>query len=220
MLSRNNNSGSHATEVRTQGVAVDDSGTVYVAQWESHHNDQDRTDLYVSSYDGSSFTNLGGAVTDDYDYNNLCKPSMVVLSGNLYIAYTQANNTDNTKHVYVKRYNAGSWDLVGSGPVTAYTASAHYDSSNPDLIAADGTLYIAWAEEDQWDGPFIFVAFYDTGSSDWVLYGEQLNTDTGNAALDPSLAYHDDVVDYLYVAFEENTDGHPHIFVKRKQMVP
>ena len=108
---------------------------------------------------------------------------------------------------------------VGSGPVTAFNATDHYDSGNPHLAVADGVLYVAWDESDQYDGPFIYVAYYDAGTSDWVLFGNQLNTDLGNEALDPSLAY-DSVSGYLYVAFEENTDGWPHIFVKRKRHIP
>lgn len=42
-------------------------------------------------------------------------------------------------------------------------------------------------------GPLIYVAYYDTGLSDWVIDGSQLNVDSANAALDPGLAYHDDL---------------------------
>ena len=218
-LSRNDVSASYYTDVRTVGIAVDNAGCSYVAQWESDATDQDRTDLYVTRYCGSSFTNYGVAVTDDYDYNNLSKPSMVIMGGELYIAYTRANDTDNTQHVYVKKYQGGAWVTVGSGPVSAFSASDHYDSGNPQLAVADGVLYVAWDETDQYDGPFIYVAYYDTAAADWVLFGDQLNMNTANEAQDPSLAY-DAATGYLYVAFEENTDGWPHIFVKRKRHIP
>ncbi len=219
VLSRNDVVDLYDTSVRTVGVAVDSSGTVYAAQWESHQTDQDRTDLYVTTYNGTTFTPLGGVVTLDFDVNNLSKPSMAFLGSDVYIAYTFANNVDYTKDVYVRRYNSGggTWDLVGVGPVSAFGGN-HYDSANPDLIAAGGTLYLAWEESDLWDGPFIYVARWDSGGSQWVLDGDKLNVDTANQAMDPSLAFHDSTVDYLYVAFEENTDGWPHIFVKRKQL--
>lgn len=86
-------------------VAVHGSYT-YLAQWESHHSDSSRTDLYVSRYNGSSFTFLGTSLGADYDYNNLCVPSLDVDgSGDLYVAFTLANSSDYTKHVYVYRYD-------------------------------------------------------------------------------------------------------------------
>ncbi len=144
---------------------------------------------------------------------------MVMFGGELYIAYTRANPSDYTKHVYVKRYSGGAWLTVGSGAVSAYSSSDHYDSESPDLVVANGKLYIAWAESDQYDGPFVYVAYYDSGTSDWVIDGNKLNVDTSNTAHDPSLAWNSSD-GYLYVAFAEYTDGHPHIFVKRKDLTP
>jgi hypothetical protein len=218
-IDRNTSSGSYATDVRTVGVMQESGGCAYVAQWESHHNEQDQTDLYVSYTCGSSATALGGAVTDDWDYNHLSKPSLAWYDGKLHIAYTRANESDYTKHLYVKSYSGGSWSIVGGGAVSAFSAADHYDSANPDLIVADGTLYVAWEESDQYDGPFIYVAYYDPGTSAWVIDGAQLNVDTGRQAGDPSLAYNTND-GYLYVAFEENVSGDSEIFVKRKRHIP
>lgn len=218
-IDRNSSAGSYSTDVRTVGVLQDSGGCAYVAQWESHHNEQDQTDLYVSYTCGSSATALGGAVTDDWDYNNLSKPSMAWYDGKLHIAYTRANETDYTKQVYVKSYSGGTWTTVGGGPVSAFSAADHYDSANPDLIVADGTLYVAWEESDQFDGPFIYVAYYNPSTTAWVIDGDQLNVNTAYAAQDPSLGYNASD-GYLYVTFEENTDGWPHIFVKRKRHIP
>lgn len=218
-LSRNDNAGSYSTDVRTVGVIRDAAGCAYLAQWESHQTEQDQTDLYVSKTCGAGYTTLGGAVTDDWDYNNLSKPSMALLGNQIYIAYTRANQTDNTQHVYVKYFNGTAWVMVGSDPLSAYSAADHYDSGNPDLIVADGTLYAAWEESNQTDGPFIFTAHYDGAASAWVVETTPLNISAANAAQDPSLAYN--ATDgYLYAAFEENTDGWPHIFVKRKRHIP
>jgi hypothetical protein len=63
------------------------------------------------------------------------------------------------------------------------------------------------------------VAFYNPTTSAWVIDGDQLNVNTAYAAQDPSLGYNASD-GYLYVAFEENTDGWPHIFVKRKRHIP
>jgi hypothetical protein len=218
-LSRNNIVGDYGTDVRSVGVATNSSGTVYVALWETHHQDQDRTDLYVSRYSSGVFTPLGGAISDDYDVNNLSKPSMAFIGSDLYIAYTKANDTDYTKHVYVQKYDGGTWSQVGSGPISAYSDSDHYDSGHPDLISVGNNLYLAWNETDQYDGPFIYVARLTTPGNTWEIIGDKVNVDQGRDALDPSLAY-ESTEPALYVAFEENVAGWHQIFVKRMSLSP
>ena len=175
--------------------------------------------MYVTRYSGGTFTPLGASLGQDYDSNNLCVPSVAVdASGNVYVAFTLANSSDYTRHVYVYRYD-GSWTLMGGGPLSAYDPADHYDSANPDLLVVGSTLYTAWEESDQYDGPFIYVARWDETGGAWVIDGNKLNTNLMNAAADPDLAY--SVSDgCLYVAFEENTDGWYHIFVKRKLLSP
>jgi hypothetical protein len=80
---------------------------------------------------------------------------------------------------------------------------------------ANGTLYLAWEEGDQYDGPFIFVARWNETSSAWLMDGDKLNVDIARTAHDPSLAYSSGD-NTLYVAFEEYVSGWPEIFVKRK----
>jgi hypothetical protein len=216
ILSRNDTAGGYTTAVRTVGLEVD-GATAYLAQWESDAVDQDRTDLYVTRWDGAAFTPLGGSVVDDYDYNNLCVPSLVVLGGELYVAFSQANPTNYTRHVYVAHWTGSAWERLGGGPVSAFTATEHFDSANPDLAVVEGALWVAWEETDQATGTYIFVARWDVPTSSWAMEGDRLNVDPANAAQDPSVAY--SVTDTtVYVAFEENTDGWPHIFVKRRRV--
>lgn len=200
-------------DVRTAGITADSSGNVYLAQWEQNGSVMDRTDLYVTKYNGS-FSALGGSISADYDSNNLSVPSLALMGSDVYVAYSEANATDYTRHIYVKKYSSGSWTTVGGGPVSAFSGS-HYDSANPDLLVVNGRLYLAWEESDQYDGPFVFVAYWN-GSS-WVIDGDKLNVDLSNTSHDPSLAYSSSD-GYLYVAFEEYTDGMSHIFVKRKKV--
>ena len=90
-------------------------------------------------------------------------------------------------------------------------------SDNPDLAVVNGMLYLAWAESSQYEGPFIFVARWDSTGSQWLLDGDKLNVDLAREALDPSLAYSSGD-NTLYVAFEEYVDGWPQIFVKKKTL--
>jgi hypothetical protein len=218
-LSRNNLTGSYGTDVRSVAVTTNSSGIVYVALWESHQQEQYRTDLYVSRYSGGVFTSLGSAVSDDYDPNNLSKPSIAFIGSDLYIAYTRANETDYTRHVYVRKYDGITWATVGGGPVSAYSASDHYDSGHPDLIGVGDELYLAWDEADQYDGPFIYIARLTTPGESWEIIGDKINVDQGRQALDPSLVY-DSTEPALYVAFEENVAGWPQIYVKKMSVMP
>lgn len=219
ILSRDDTNASYYTDVRTVGITSDDNNDTYLAQWEHDAVNQDLSHLYVSKYSSGVFTSLGASISDDYDSNNLSVPSMAVIGSDLYITYTEANASDYTQHVYVKKYSAGVWTTVGGGPVSAFSASEHYDSGNPDLLAVNDTLYLAWEESDQFTGPFIFVAYWDDVNTQWVIDGNKLNVDVARDALDPSLAYSSSDTT-LYVAFEEFVDGWAQIFVKRKVINP
>ena len=117
-----------------------DGATAYLAQWESGAVDQDRTDPYVTRWDGATFTPLGTSLADDYDSNNLSVPSLAVLNGELYVAFSQANSIDFTKHVYVAHWTGTAWQRLGTGPVSAFTAAEHFDSADPDLAVVEGAL--------------------------------------------------------------------------------
>ncbi len=216
LLSRNNTAGDYCTDAYTVGAAAAPNGDVIVAHWEAHHTDQSRSDLFVTRYSGGAFSNLGGVISPDWDSNNLPVPALAATDTEVYLAYTAANATDYTRHAYVEKYD-GSWAQLGGGPLSAFSASDHYNSVNADVILIDGVPYAAWAESDQYSGDWIFVAHWDQGAGEWVPDGEKLNTDPQNSADNPSLAF-SPTDGYLYVAFEENTDGYPHIFVKRKQI--
>ena len=144
---------------------------------------------------------------------------MAFIGSDLYIAYTRANETDYTRHVYVRKYDGITWTTVGGGPVSAYSASEHYDSGHPDLIAVGDDLYLAWDEADQYDGPFIYIARLTTPGDSWEIIGDKINVDQGREALDPSLEY-DSTEPALYVAFEENVAGWPQIYVKKMSLMP
>ncbi|MBW2283890.1 MAG: hypothetical protein JRF65_04730 [Deltaproteobacteria bacterium] len=214
-LSRNNTSGPYSTHVEVTGITVNDSGTAaYVAQWEHHPSEMWQSDLYVTQFSGGGFTNLGGAIAVDHDSNNLTAPSLALIGGNIYVAYTAANNTDYTKHVYVKRWDGSAWSTVGGGPVSAFSSADHYDSSSPNLLAVGNDLFLAWDESDTY-GPYaVFVAYWDGTAGSWQMASEAITVPSAGDSIDPSLAYLASE-DTIYIAFSANTDGWHHIFVKK-----
>lgn len=218
-LSRNNNVGDYSTEVRALGVLADGSGNSYLAQWEQNEIDQYRTDLYVTRYNGV-FTQMGGAISDNYDSNTLSAPSLALNATVLYVAYARANSQDYTRHIYVNRYDGG-WTVLGGGPVSAFPqtngVTDHYDSANPNLLVANGSLYLTWEESNIYEGAFIYVARWDESMGEWLIIGERLNVDQGRTAQDPSLAYSAGDGS-LYVAFEEMVSGWPQVFVRKTQL--
>jgi hypothetical protein len=216
-LSRNDDSGSYATNVYCAGIHAEPFVN-FVAHWEQHHDEAWRSDLYVTAFAGG-FTNLGDDIASDYDKNNLSVPSITWDGSDVYVAYSAANDSDYTRHVYVQVWDGSSWSILGGGPVSAYSSSDHYDSGNPDLELVSGDLYVTWDESNQTGVPSIFVARWDPGSGSWVLEGEVLNTDPASTALDPNLAY-SGTDRYLYVAFEQLVSGAYHIFVKRIYVEP
>ena len=218
MLNRNPIDGDYYTSARTVGIATGPTGDAIIGHWEQHHTDQDRTDLYVTQYSNGIFTDLGGVITPDWDSNNIPVPVLAANISGVYVAYTATNSeTDDTRHAWVQKYDGG-WAPLGGGPLTAFGAPDHYNTVEIDLILIDGVPYAAWAESDQYTGNWIYVAHWDAAGGAWVMDGEKLNTGEQTSADDPSLAFSRSD-GYLYVAFEENTDGHPHIFVKRKLIV-
>ncbi len=211
-LSRNETLAAYETFVRSAEVCVAGNDR-FVAQWEHDASDQARTDLYVNRYDGSNWNDVGGILDSDFDANGLSKPALAMFGGELHVAYTTTPSGGTTRHVYVMKRSGGVWTNVGGGPVSALAAN-HYDSANPDLLVANGSLYVAWEESDLFAGPFVFVARLDTAGTAWVVDGDKLNVDAARQAGDPSLGTSGN---FLYVAFEELTDGFTHIFVKRRQ---
>jgi hypothetical protein len=119
----------------------------------------------------------------------------------------------------VKKYDGGTWVLVGGGAVSAYTETEHYSSNHPDLLEVGNDLLVAWQESDQYEGPFIYVAKLSASGTEWQIIGSKLNVDPAREALDPSLAY-DTAGQTLYIAFEEYVSGWPQIFVKSRLLTP
>jgi hypothetical protein len=214
-LSRNNASGAYATNAEVAGITVNASGTTTtIAQWENHPSEMWRSDLYVTQYSGGAFANLGGSIATDYDPDNLSPPSLALKDGDLYVAYSAANSTDYTRHVYVKRYHGATWTTLGGGPVSAFGGAEHYDSSNPDLLLIEGVLFLAWDETDTYGPWAVHVAYWDEASGAWVMASDAITGPGAVDSIDPSLAYSasDDVI---YIAFSALTDGWHHIFVKK-----
>ncbi len=152
-------------------------------------------------------------------------------SGNTYLAHWEQHHSEQWRSdLYVTRYSGGTFTPLGA------SLGQDYDSNNlcvPSVaVDASGNVYVAFTLANSLDYTrHAYVYRYDGSwtlhlcrplgrdGGSWVIDGNKLNTNLMNAAADPDLAYC--VSDgCLYVAFEENTDGWYHIFVKRKLLSP
>ncbi|MBW2737105.1 MAG: hypothetical protein JRH20_32390, partial [Deltaproteobacteria bacterium] len=200
------------TGARNVDVIMDAQGRVYVAHFEEAEDATFTTNLVVTRYSGGGAAQLGAMIDQDQDTNNLSAPSLALsASGDLYLAWSAERAGDNARHVYVAVWT-DEWTELGGGPVTAF-GSAHFDSANPDVLLVNDIPTVAWGEANEVEGHFIFVAQFK--AEGWQIEGDRLNVQTSRSATDPTLAYSPSE-DALYVAFEENVDGYPQIFVKRR----
>lgn len=214
---RNDAVGSFPTDVLAAVVAVAPAGApAYVAHWERNESEENRSDLFVTAFDGADFAPLGGVLAENHDPDIRSLPSLVAAEGGeVYVAYPSVAAPGEASHVYVRRWSGGEWVAVGDGAVDGLDAATHRGSADPSLLVAGGDVYLAWEENDASGGSFVFVAEWDAAGGSWVVDGAPLNVDPRRPAHDPSIAY--SASDgYLYVAFEELAAGDTRIFVMRR----
>jgi hypothetical protein len=214
-LSRNNTAGDYNTDVEIVSVVADGTDA-YLATWENHETDQSRTDLYVTKWDGAAFTNLGDVIGSDHASSTLSAASMVKEGANLYLAYAAAPDEEGIKQLYVKRFDGTSWTSMGDA-IAAYEGEEHIDSSNPSLIMAGDTLYVAWDEGSNSYGDGIFAAYWDAAAETWVIDNQNrvINQNVGGNVADPSLAY-SAADEILYITFLVNKTGYDQVYVMKR----
>ncbi len=173
-------------------LAVDSSGSPVVAWEETDPNAASMKNIYVKKWNGSSWTQLGGAL-DINIADDVYQPVVAIdpTDGNPVVLWEEESGA---RKVFVKKWNGSSWTQLGNALNTDVTKDAF---TRPSIAtSSSGTIYAAW-EEFTPDKPFVgdvssvFVAQW-TGTA-WSLMGSYLSSDYINRnpvlAVDPASGY-------------------------------
>jgi hypothetical protein len=162
-------------------LALTSSGNPVVA-W--HESDGTVSNIYVQTFNGSSWVNVGnGVLSGSSETNsNAGNPSLALDSaGNPVVAWTEFDGSINK--IYVQRFNGTAWVSVGSGVLNAVGSPA----TNPSLaLNSSGNPTVAWQE-----GPFsnnsnIYVQRFN--GTTWVNVGAGVLDAASGWGVQPSLA--------------------------------
>jgi hypothetical protein len=187
-------------------IAVDNSGTIYLAWTDNREGDDDI--YFAYSNDGGNTFSINKKVTDDGTDAAQSKPSIAV---------------DNTGSIYV------AWQDEREGGFDIYFASSIDDGNtfsenvnvndNPGdglqfdpVITADssGNIYIAWRDYRDGNNDIYFTESIDSGNS--FSTNIKVNDDLVDASqLDPSIAV--DAEGMIYIAWADTRNGNSDIYL-------
>ena len=157
----------------------------------------------------------GGGISNNGGESN--QPTVAVAQdGSVYVAWS--DNSGGDEEIYVKRWNGGSWQAVGSGSASGGGISNNSGQSKwaAIAVAADGTPYVAWRDWSSGKGQ-IYVRRWN--GSQWQEVGSgsaagggisDSSADSGRA---PSIAIGLDGTPY--VAWRDYDGSRGQIYVKR-----
>jgi hypothetical protein len=173
-----------------------------------------RHNIYVSFWNGGSWTPLGGAL-DRQIGRNTASPSLALsASGTPYVAWNECFSAsvpwDNclNYNIYVKRWTGSSWVNVGNALDKVVTNNA----TEPSLaIGSDGLPVVAWQEGS---GVATDIVVKKWNGSIWTTLSSALDVNLGEQALTPSLVI--DKLNRPVVAWQESDPVNAYnLFVKR-----
>lgn len=124
--------------------------------------------------------------------------------------------------VRVRAWTGSEWSLLGQASSSSLGGFAPRVRASDVTVSADGTVWLAWVENDprRTDAQNVYVAKWEGAA--WALVGENLATypiiedlDPGNTALDPSIVV--DATGAPWVAWIESGErgSSPDVQVKR-----
>ena len=140
---------------------ITNDGTNLYVTWAEQGNDQpwiatlggtsgfsQKPRVYVSQWDGSTWTKLGGALNVDTQYGAARHPSIAILNGQPVVQWSESLN-GNLGQMYTKQWNGTDWGGLGTGSLTittnslpAWTTGGTYSQT---LAASGGTPpYVNW----------------------------------------------------------------------------
>ncbi|MEO8372733.1 MAG: kelch repeat-containing protein, partial [Candidatus Solibacter sp.] len=165
-------------------VSIAGTGSTPYAAWSEYmhfadtgngYENDTNPKIYVSSWNGTQWVPVGGALNIDPAAGWAYDPSIAVLNGQVYVAWTERSLTGNSQ-LYVKVWNGSSWIPVGSGSLNQTPVAGW--AYHPSLVAdATGNqLYLGWIEQAALGQKArVYVARNAAGV--WTQLGGMLNAD-------------------------------------------
>ncbi|MEI7620748.1 MAG: hypothetical protein WCJ57_04245, partial [Candidatus Falkowbacteria bacterium] len=177
------------------GLAFFNNSKVYGGNLYTCFMDGSDSNIYVSKYDGSSSSFVGGAVSPGASaHANIA----VNDSGVIYVAFSDSSCLVSTQQLSVKKYNGSNWEYVGDPCLSA-------GSINWPSISVDGnTVYVSY--NDQSDSFRMHVKKY-SGTS-WSDVGNPISV--GQSDYSNIYFYNGN----LYLAYTDANFGYV-VFVKK-----
>ncbi len=182
-------------------LATDAAGKPVVAWEETDPNTANMKNIYVKRWNGSSWTQLGGAL-DTKIADDVFQPVVAIdpTDNNPVVIWEEQ---DGASKVFVKKWNGSAWVQLGTALNQDITKNAY---TRPSIVVSpNGTIYAAW-EEYTPNIPFIndttdIIVAQWTGTT-WAQLGANLSADYMNQ--DPALAI-DPVSGYPVLAWSEGS---------------
>jgi hypothetical protein len=132
----------HADSVSGPAIA-DVGGTPYVAWTADPAEDKILRSVYVSAWDGTGWTRVGGALNHDPAHSAYL-PTLSVVGGVLYAAWLEDRDNGGNFGVTVSRLVGGAWQAVGTDPAELDPTRGSF--SRPSIADVGGVPWVGYVE--------------------------------------------------------------------------
>jgi hypothetical protein len=200
----NQNAGYTAQGMSLVSLAGRFGGTPYVAWRETGQATQTLPKLYVAVLSGSLWSVLGGALNT----NNSGSPSLAIVQGAPWVAWTEDNGV--ARQLHVKRWDsvAGAWLQVGAASLNVDPTS---EADSPEIVNVSGVAYVSFTEQKS----FFYRSYVKRfDGTNWVQVGGSLTLDAARSARVLGLT---GVLGVPFAAFAQDTEGAAQLRVSREE---
>ncbi|UCE72956.1 MAG: BNR-4 repeat-containing protein [Methanomassiliicoccales archaeon] len=196
-----NNDTADATQ-NAPSMAVDATGTVYIAWEDNRRGDMDI--FFSKSLDGGETWTSDVKISTDINNETQSAPSLAVdADGDIYVVWQDDRNGDWDIY-FAKSENGGnSWTNPN---IKISTDDTNLSQQYPSLtVDSSGNLYTIWADQ-RWGNWDIYFAKSINGGITWIESDTPINSDAlGTTQINPDIAV--DSTGTLYAAWQDNIDG-------------